>query len=609
MANKCSKVLVPAFFMVLTCCSWAFSGRGSECLWAEETLSGLSRDQKIGQLFVVGMTPYGTSLFVGMPGGYGDHTKQIQDFLREYPVGGVMIGGGVCPQSDSAFTARLFRLFQAASPVPALTTIDAEWGLKMRIADGMQFPYAMTLGAITDLSLVYECGREIGRQCKLLGATMNFAPVVDLATNPYNPIIGIRAFGDSPDQVVAHARAFADGLRDAGVLACIKHFPGHGPTAVDSHVAMPTITASHEVIREHLEPFARLIKSGIPAVMVGHLSVPALELKSYTKSYLRSPAGQSGEFVGPQAPLPLLGRIVCAQNPRQVVFDESSYAPPASCSPAIVTGLLREEFGFDGLAITDALKMGGVTEQYAAGMAAVQALRAGNDILLVPDNLPVAFNAIRKALDDGELSIDVLDAHVRRVLQVKQRLLGKRAPRESLCADMHTLEAYALRTKLYQAAITLVHDTHKILPLAGGCQVTHVQIGQCATPINVHEGLVCIEPGAQKAAWKGLYESLKPFDIVMLHITALTDNPGRFGEQQQATPALARFLKRVAKSHTCVTILYSSPFALAGLPPLDPLLVAYEHVPDAWDAAWRVVTGLLPACGQLPVSVALSCED
>jgi len=341
-------------------------------------ISHLTLDQKIGQLFMVAAVAdeyiaFWTLLKKRLKG-CRLHKKYIAHLIRDFNIGGVIYLGKSDPIKQKERTA----YFQSLSDIPLFIGQDLEPG---RVGSSIfplmrDFPNNETLGTINSEKLTYKTAFSIGQVCKTLGVHINCAPVADVNNNPNNPVINDRSFSGDPEIVAKHAIAFAHGLSDAGIIACAKHFPGHGDTDVDSHYDLPKI--AHDTERLHtieLYPFKQLIANNIPAIMIGHLAVSAFE---------------------PQ------------------------HNVPSSLSKNIVTKLLREELGFNGLIITDALDMLGVTRYYSGGQAELQALLAGNDVLLCPVDVPAAVAAIKQAIKDGLISEQEIDVHVERILQCKK---------------------------------------------------------------------------------------------------------------------------------------------------------------------------------------------
>lgn len=302
-----------------------------------------------------------------------EHVQGVVDLITKYNVGALCFFQGG-PVRQAALTNQ----YQALTKTPLLVTIDGEWGLGMRLDSIIKFPFQLTLGALPDDQLVYQMGLAVGKQMKRIGVHVNYAPVLDVNNNPGNPVIGYRSFGEEREKVARLGLAYIRGMQEAGIMACAKHFPGHGDTDVDSHADLPVISKSKMQLDSlELYPFKGAIKGGVGSVMIGHLSIPALD----------STANQ-----------------------------------PTSLSPKAISGLLQDDLNFKGLIFTDALEMKGVTKYYPAGEAAVQALAAGNDMLCLPEDVPAAMAAIETAIKKRQLKWKDIDAKVRRVLTAKYRL-------------------------------------------------------------------------------------------------------------------------------------------------------------------------------------------
>lgn len=345
--------------------------------WARATLQSLTLREKIGQLFMVAAISSTeqseealASSLLECP--YRMEQEYIKYLIEEYKVGGLIFLYKSTPikQIDA------INYYQGLSKIPLLIGQDCEWGLSMRLYDTMQFPRNNALGALKDKQLIYDLGFEIGKQCKAIGVHINFSPVVDINTNPANPVIGRRSFGDTPDLVAECGLLMMHGLQDAGILACAKHFPGHGDTNVDSHFLLPVINHSIERLKSiELMPFRHLIDGGVAAVMSAHLAVPAIESES--------------------------GR-------------------PSSLSRACVKQLLEDEMHFNGLKITDGLGMQAITNHYAPGEIELESFLAGNDILLCPLDVPKAVELIEGAIKEGKILLDDLEKRVLKILKAKE---------------------------------------------------------------------------------------------------------------------------------------------------------------------------------------------
>lgn len=343
-------------------------------------IDDLTLDQKLGQLFMVAaVADEEIAHEIMEKKTYRMDKEYIEELIAEYHIGGIIFLG----KSDYAKQLERTKHFQNISAIPLLIGQDLEPGRvgAARFSDFAHFYNNKQLGLINDTHYTYQNAQVIGERAKLIGVDMVFAPVADVNNNPNNPVINDRSFGDNPELVAQHAIAFARGLRDMGIIACAKHFPGHGDTDIDSHYDLPLIP--HDKERLHaieLAPFKKIIAAHIPAIMIAHLEVPAFE------------------------------------NQKNL---------PSSLSKKIVTDLLRKELGFDGLIITDGLDMGGIINNYSDGTAELQALIAGNDILLCSVDAPAGVAAIKQALADGRITEQEIDAHVEKILQLKEKLYNQ----------------------------------------------------------------------------------------------------------------------------------------------------------------------------------------
>ena len=379
--------------------------------WVNKTYNSLSQDEKLGQLFIV-------ALYTNKD---DNHINQVRNIVENDKIGGLIL-----MQDDAAKEINLVNEFQQKSKVPLMIGMDAEWGLYQRIAAAHKFPWAMTLGAIQDKNLIYQMASKIAEDCKRMGINWDFAPVVDVNTNPNNPIIGNRSFGSEVQNVISSASAYANGLQDHNILAAIKHFPGHGDTSTDSHLDLPVVSHNLERLNTiELAPFKALMNKGIGGVMVAHLYVPNLE---------------SGKGI------------------------------PASVSKNIITGLLKEKLGYKGLIITDALNMGAVANKYNPGELDALAFKAGNDIMLFSQGVAEGKKLIQKAIDNGEIPQSRVEESVKKILLTKYFLgLDKYSPKdpENINFDLNNDTHKTLVQNLYSNALTLLKDDKKLLPLNG----------------------------------------------------------------------------------------------------------------------------------------------
>ena len=315
-----------------------------EDAWVDSVFATLDIDKKIGQLIMI----------PAYAGRDAEHYKTIKNLIDEHKIGGVVfLEGG--PVAQAKFTNDL----QEMSDIPLLIAMDVEWGLGMKLDSTVSFPMAMSLGALREDSLLQATGNIIGKQLRSLGVNMNFSPVVDINTNPSNPSIGMRSFSDNPEKVYNNAKSFTEGLKEAGILPVIKHFPGHGDTEVDIHLGLPVLKASRQVINaRELYPFRKFADENIEAIMAGHLYAP------------------------------------------NILND----GLPVSLSPSFLKNIVRNEWKYEGLIVSDALNIEAIAGNFKKGQAEEFALIAGNDILLYPENIPAALRIIKRALRRGEIS-------------------------------------------------------------------------------------------------------------------------------------------------------------------------------------------------------------
>lgn len=375
-------------------------------MWVDSIYNTMTLEEKIGQLFMVQVFSDKNEA----------HKSEILKQIKEQHIGGVIFSkGGPMRQ------AKLNNELQSASKIPLLVGMDAEWGLSMRLDSTYAFPWNMTLGALNDDALIEQTGKHIGEHCKRLGVHFNFAPVVDINTNPNNPIIGNRSFGEDRNRITRQSLAFMKGMQGAGVMANAKHFPGHGDTDTDSHKTLPTINFSAQRIDSvELYPYRELIKEGLSSVMVAHLNVPALEARS---------------------------------------------GYPSSISKHIVTNILKDSLGFEGLIFTDALNMKGASNFSAPGDIDLAAFMAGNDVLLISENVKLAVTKITDALNNKLFTAERLAHSVKKILSSKYKLglnNYKSIQTDHLISDLNRIEDDLLYEKLMENAITVVKTPIKI---------------------------------------------------------------------------------------------------------------------------------------------------
>ncbi|MDA9351539.1 serine hydrolase [Flavobacteriaceae bacterium] len=518
--------------------------------WVDSTYGQLSFDEKIGQLFMVmAFSEQGK-----------EHFDAISKNIDDNKIGGVIFSlGGPLGQTD------WLNRFQKKSKIPLLIGMDAEWGVAMRLDSVQAFPWNMTLGAIQDDKLVQAVGYRIGEQAKRLGIHINFAPSVDINTNPKNPIIGNRSFGEDKVNVAQKGIAFMNGMHEAGVLSSAKHFPGHGDTATDSHLGLPSINFSSERIDEvELYPFKKIIQAGVSSVMVAHLDIPALD------------AGI-----------------------------------PSSLSQKTVQVLLQDSLKFKGLVITDALNMkgaSGISPKYGIDVAA---FLAGNDILLIPNNVSTAIKKMKRAFKAKKFTEERLAVSVKKILKAKYLVgLNKYKPvsKENLSTDLNTIEDDYLIAKAMQAAVTLVQNKNNILPLSKEPTYGYLKLGDDtgSTFKNSLSQKLKIHTVDASLPNDKIIQALASYKKVIIGFHRSNASPWKASSFSKKEHQL---LTALTKDHSIILDVFVKPYALSSLGNLDAidgLVVSYQNSSIAQKASAEILLGERKASGRLPVSIAPS---
>lgn len=554
-------------FLLLLLCSWVqtsptkrlsdkqkYDDAQNQYQWADEVLASMTLEQKIGQLFII-------SAYSNRDEGHYQATEQL---IRDYHVGGILFFQG-SPIQQAILTNR----YQNASKVPLFITIDAEWGLGMRLDNTMSFPKQITLGAIQDDALIEQMGQEIGRQCKRLGIHINYAPVADINTNPDNPVINYRSFGESKYNVAAKASAYARGMQKMKVLASAKHFPGHGDTDTDSHISMPVVNKSRSQLTEtELFPFQYLIADSVASVLTGHLYVPGLDNES----------NRSG-----------------------------------TVSKRIVTDLLKNEMGFSGLAITDALVMRGLTKYYNNGNAELEAYKAGNDLLLQPESLATAFYKFKTEFESGRLSISELDARIHKILRSKYWAGLSNQPYvdlNNLDADLNTPNAQNIKAELFDNAVTVVHNDTDLLPFQqldvtrfASISISPNRNSTFKENLTQYAGFqhftIPFKP-SKNSDWEQIVEQASEYDVV---VVGIHDTNSIRSRNYGMTPATVSLINRLQSKTKVVVCMFGNPYGLRLFDDSEHLVCGYEDEPEAHRSVAQVLFGALPARGTLPVTV------
>ncbi|MDA7706416.1 serine hydrolase [Flavobacteriaceae bacterium] len=517
--------------------------------WVDSTYNALNLKEKIGQLYMV-------QVFSNQDQA---KKKSILKLIDTNHIGGVIYSNG-----GPVRQASLNNELQAASRIPLLVGMDAEWGLSMRLDSTYAFPWNMTLGAVKNLDLIRQTGVQIGEHCKRIGVNFNFAPVVDINTNPKNPIIGNRSFGEDKEEVTKRALAFMEGMQSVGVLANAKHFPGHGDTSSDSHKTLPTIDFSAERIDSlELYPYKKLISKNLSSVMVAHLNVPNLD-------------------------------------------SRPNY--PSSLSYPIVTDLLKEKLGFKGLIFTDALSMKGASNFSDPGEIDLQAFLAGNDVMLMSNDVTQGIAALEKAVVSGIISEERLAHSVKKILRAKFKVgLHEFEPIETanLVADLNRQKDDLLYGELMENAITLVQNKNNNLPLKNLelHKIAYVNMGDAdATPfVNSLKKYTKVEV-VNATNLDALIASLSNYNTVIVGFHKSNVNPWK---SYEFTDKELVWLYEIARTNNVILTLFAKPYALNDFNTFEnfeSILMAYQNSPIAQQKAAQIIFGALPAKGSLPVS-------
>jgi beta-N-acetylhexosaminidase len=551
--------------LILLCLSLSvraqFSSRLSQDEWVDSVFRTLSPDEKIGQLMVVRLSSINASRVVTF------HDREVEEAVRKYNIGSICLFQGAPVKQ-----AGLVNFFQSIARTPILMTIDGENGVGMRLDSVAGLPRQMMLGAVRDPDLIYRYGQWVGEQCRRLGIHVNYAPVVDVNNNPANPVINDRSFGENKHIVAEYGLQYMRGMQSVGIMASAKHFPGHGDVSVDSHYDLPVVNKSKDALDSlELFPFRELIKGGVGSVMVAHLSVPVID---------------------------------------------NTANKPTSISAKNVTGLLRDELGFQGITFTDALEMKGVSKYYPDGQASVEALIAGNDMLCLPGDIPTAINRIRDAIKRRKLTWDAIDTHVRRVLRAKYAYgLANMSPvkLEGLTNDLNR-NSSDLRREVARKAITLArHAAEGTFPLTpgGSKKVVLISLGTSrdneftrSMRLDYDADVFHFDYKQSQARVPSILELIRQrYDVVVVSIHGLTRFPGKqFG---MSDAAINLWREAIAlRPHS--VLLFGNPYAAQIACQSANMLVCYEDEPVTHRVAAEMLAGRIMPVGKLPVSV---CAD
>jgi len=545
-------------------------------------LNDLSTDEKIGQLFV--------------PDAYGVYMssssyayQRLERFVKERHVGGF-----VWFLSNVYENALLTKRLQAESRVPLFVASDLEAGMGMRFADTWYWPPAMAIAASGDPSLAEREGKQVALEAKSVGINWILAPVGDVNVAPDNPVINTRSFGEDPNDVSKYVQAFIRGVHSEGLLTTAKHFPGHGDTKTDSHRALPILDVTRERLdRVELVPFRAAIEANVDSVMMGHLAVPALD--------------------------PTPAPFVSTEQRDNRYAAGVTEAPKNATLPATISkpmiDLLRNDLRFHGLVVTDAFDMGGLTEHFDAGEAAVRAIEAGEDMILMPANADAAMDGVKKAVASGRIPMSRIDASVQRILDAKARVTFAVADPEVIFKTVDSEESRKIATEIATKAMTLVREENNALPLAKNARVIVVGVSdfpETTTPVaeldrELRKRLekppqtFTLDPRSNDNDVAPIVDAAKDADVVILALAIRT----RSGAGQIAVPAVAqRAIEQLASSRAKqIAIAFGTPYLLREIPKVPTYICAYGPQPVLQIAAARALFGETKITGKLPVTI------
>jgi beta-N-acetylhexosaminidase len=569
--------------------------------WARESLKKMSLEQKIGQMFMI----WSQARFLNVD---SPEYIRLRDTMRRYHLGGfgltVRYEDSFLYKNEPLEAAMVTNQLQKDSEFPLIFAADWERGLGLRLNDVTSFPHAMAFGAAGNPEFARQAGRITAQESRAIGVHWNWFPDADVNSNPANPIINTRSFGEDPKLVGDMVAAYIEGAHEYGMLTTAKHFPGHGDTDTDSHTSVPIINQDKAYFENvALPPFRAAIKAGVDAIMVAHIEVPALD-----------------------------------PGPNRV----------ASISPAIVTGLLKQQMGFDGLVVTDALDMGGVMKLFAesgsaaAGLAAVAAVKAGNDMLLIPANLDGSYNSLLQAVRSGEIPESRIDESVLKILRAKAsvglnktRLVNISAVGEIVASPA----SLAMAQQIADSAITLVRDNHQVLPLKTTDEGTNAPQNAYPSSAEIPDRtllliftddsrsdwgrvldrqvrmripdahVMYIDPRNAAGLKQPVIDAVQQADEVVAAVYAVP-SAGKPDNSMTVQDAIAALLHEVLRTSAGSTIVVAmgSPYLAAQFPEVQTYLCAYSNAQVSEISAVKAMFGEIPMPGHLPVTIPTIAE-
>jgi beta-N-acetylhexosaminidase len=557
--------------------------------WVEDTFKKMTLDDKVGQLVVTSaQTTYLSS--------DTDAFEALADKIKRLRLGGVHLFGGAEPVPgvllNNAYgsvilgqplaAASLMNRLQNAAAIPLLNTGDFEAGLGFRVSGATAFPRQMAVGAAGDETLAFEAARITAIESRAIGVHVNFSPIADVNNNPRNPVINTRAFGEQPAMVGKLSAAYVKGMRAGGMLATLKHFPGHGDTDVDSHLGLPIINHARERLDAiELAPFREGVAAGADAVMVGHIELPALDRAEFS---------------------------------------------PATLSRPIVTDLLRREMKFRGLIYTDSMGMDAVSKKLSPADAAVRAIQAGNDIVLHSPDDAAAVAGIKAAVEKGDIPIAQIDESVRRVLRAKARLGLHRVrtvPLDDVATKVGGRTHAGVARTLSQKSITLIKDERNHVPLRVPREASILYLSVLDYPANWRiaapsrtfipelrrrwPNVTAIELSDRSTLEEIelVRASAARYDAIVVSVYVRASSASG---RMDLSPPLVKMLSDLARStastpRPLIAVFFGNPYVPAGLPALPAVLLTYDFYDLAEGSAVRALSGDAPITGKLPIAI------
>ncbi len=550
--------------------------RGQQSRWVDSTLASMTLEEKVGQLFVADLVAVYSNR-------ESPNFRLALEWVHKYHVGGFVLAGGIVTD-----IALMTNALQRESKLPLLINGDLEGGLwfnhpyrwqrgrapelpRFIGGGGTSLPSLMAIGATRNPWYAYEFGRITGEEARAVGIHWTNSPVADVNINPNNPIINTRSFGEDPNEVARMVEAYVQGAQSAGLMATVKHFPGHGDTQEDTHMKLPMLPFDRARLDSvEFVPFSAGIKAGVKAVMTAHIALPKID-----------PAKR-----------------------------------PATLSPVMMTEILRGSLGFNGVIVTDGMTMQGVTDNNTPDEAAVKAIEAGVDVVLVPENFSRAYDGVVRAVKLGRISSQRLDQSVRRVLEAKmwvglgqQRLVNV----EEISNVVGSPKAEAIADSMFKDAVTLLRNEGHVLPLKKKARV-HIVLITDEPDFSVGEALGDVVRGSVQSAttsqlWNGssketvdqIAAQLRNADVIVLGVYV---SIGAWKGENKFSADLQGFFKRLSRTRKpVVTVAFGDPYVLGRMPMGDGMVAAYAGLRKSEEAVGRALVGTSEVLGRLPVTI------